>query len=1268
MDPVSMLVPVAESIIASAAKRLAGSATQGVRARIFGDPEQKALARALARAFATVEKRHGRRLADFDVNAGFWKHEGAEELAKVLVPGTAASAAGLARRAVDSLGPQASEDDRLDRIVLLRPVFTTLLDELSVEVRGEPVLQVVLGRTDAADTARAATQLATHAGAGVAGEDDLIAYLRWLADQHRYLPNVGVVRKTRVQLPLAEVFVGLRARPEKHPGDRARLWFEQERDKLAAMVESGRLDATGFEAALDRLHLQAGRRFDVADESDRAQPAPVLDAVRNHAQSLVLGDPGSGKTTLLKHLALTHALALASGKPVQGKPARFPIYLRIGDYARQGYPEQGIGEFLPGYLNRLECRTPGLADLLRRELDAGRCLVLLDGLDEIASAELRRGVVEAVTRFVTAHSRQGNRFVVTSRIAGYQAAPLPEPFVAVRLQDMDQETIDRFLEVYCREVERAETPDKSDPAIVQAGQQEAAAIREALATNHGVRRLAANPLLLTALVLVHRASGRLPHRRVEAYVEVCNALGRTWRTAQGVAAADLPDERMLTRWLTELGFWMHEHRPEGAASQVELLTVLGPLWAAHHGVEWDPTVVEAADPLSTNAGVGVIEFVEEADRHTGLLIERAPGRYGFPHLTFEEYYAGRALAFRGTAEQRIAAIRSRLHDPRYDEPILLALGLIGTDYTEQIETVVAEAIWPATAAPSRYEDLLGRDFLFMLRVLADDTPLQTATIDAVLHCAIAEWLTPETSRCRFRSYREVLFERLRSLAGTKAGDRFRAILDQQAAALAETEPTAFTGLAAVAVALGPLTPHIDTALTTLVVGAGVDQLNRARAVAVLAAGGSLAPAVSGFAVDIAVDSLVRMEALEALAASVAGESLSPSLVEVLVEFVQDDCSDLWVRLAALRVLTVVGSLPMPVVEVALKFLLDTELEPTVAVEALAAGSPLSPVVVEALVGVVLDADVELWVRSRAALVVAAGGVLRPSAVERLVEFVVDDNAKLPVRGSALTALAASGPFLPSGVEVLMGFVLDAEVDLWVRRQTACVLVAGGPLPPVVAEALVGFVLNAGVGLLDRVAAVRALTVGGPLSPVVVEALVEFVVDDGVDLAVRVLAVRALAVGGFLSPVVVEVAMRLALDGEVDAAVRVETVRALAVGGSLPPVAAEVAVGIAVDDGIIWWVRKHAVEALRRASPTEAIIARLVSLFTVKNQSFGADVGRTLVAIARQHPASTEAIAVALAAVCSHSTGDGHDGEGLPGVDEAHSALRSLVSESVLAMS
>ncbi|KWV32330.1 hypothetical protein AWV63_13085, partial [Micromonospora rifamycinica] len=813
MDPVALATALAKPILAQLGKEIGTAAAKGVKARVWGDPEHKALERALRRALTELNRSYGDRLAEFDINDGFWVHEGAPELAKVLVPGVPPSPVRLAERAVDALDPAASDDERYDRVGLLRPAFKALLDGLAAEVRRETALQGVLGRSDAASTAQAASRIAEHLGAVDATDEDRIAYLHWLIDQHRYLRTVGVVRNTTVQLPLGEVFVGLQARPDRNPGDRARAWFERERERLAALVAEGALDHTGFEAALDRLQTEYGHRF--AAETEQPARQPVLDEARDAAQLLVLGDPGTGKTTLLRYLALTHARALISGEQVQGRDALFPVYLRIGEYARHGFSTVGIGDFLPGQLRRAECTLPGLADLLRRQLDAGRCLVLLDGLDEIASAELRRGVVTAVVNFVTAHARQGNRFVVTSRIAGYQAAPLPEPFRAVRLQDMDDPTITRFLDVYCREVERAETPGRSAEATRLAGAREAAAIEQALTTNAGVRRLAANPLLLTALVLVHRASGRLPHRRVEAYVEVCNALGRTWRSAQGVAEADLPDERILTRWLTELGWWMHEHRPEGAATRRELLDVLGPLWAAHQGTGWDPRVLEAADPLRTDAGLGVLDFVDKADTHTGLLVERAPGRYGFAHLTFEEYYAGRALAFRGSATDRISEIRRRLHDPRYEEPILLALGLIGTDYVEQIDDVVAKAIYPGEGDPSPYEELLGRDFLFMLRVLADDTPLKTATIDAVINQAVDEWFDQENGRCRFSAYRNALSERFAALGGTKAADRLRAALDSRAVPSGDITLQRWCQLAAIAARLGALNEPTTTTLTTL---------------------------------------------------------------------------------------------------------------------------------------------------------------------------------------------------------------------------------------------------------------------------------------------------------------------------------------------------------------------------------------------------------------------------------------------------------------------
>ncbi|MEU8371657.1 HEAT repeat domain-containing protein [Micromonospora sp. NPDC048894] len=1218
MDPVALATALAKSILAQLGKEIGTAAAKEIKARGWGDPERKALERALRRALTELNRSYGDRLAEFDVNDGFWVHEGTPELAKVLIPGVPASPVRLAERAVDSLGPAASDDERFDRIGLLRPAFKALLDGLDTEVRRETALQGMLGRSDAASTAQATSRIAEHLGAVDATDDDRIAYLRWLIDQHRYLRTVGVVRNTTVQLPLGEVFVGLQGQRDRNPGDRARAWFERERERLAAQVAEGTLDHTGFETALDRLQTEYGHRF--ATETEQPARQPVLDAARDTAQLLVLGDPGTGKTTLLRYLALTHARALIDGEQVQGRDALFPIYLRIGEYARQGFAEVGIGEFLPGQLRRAECTLPGLPDLLRRQLDAGRCLVLMDGLDEIASAELRRGVVTAVVNFVTAHARQGNRFVVTSRIAGYQAAPLPEPFRAVRLQDMDDPTISRFLDVYCREVERAETPGRSAEATRLAGAREAAAIEQALKTNAGVRRLAANPLLLTALVLVHRASGRLPHRRVEAYVEVCNALGRTWRSAQGVAEADLPDERILTRWLTELGWWMHEHRPEGAATRAELLEVLGPLWAAHQGVGWDPRVLEAADPLRTEAGLGVADFVDKADTHTGLLVERAPGRYGFAHLTFEEYYAGRALAFRGSATDRVTEIRRRLHDPRYEEPILLALGLIGTDYVEQIDDVVAKAIYPAEGNPSPYEELLGRDFLFMLRVLADDTPLKTATIDAVINQAVDEWLNRKHSRCRFVAYRESLRDRLAALGGTKAGGRFRAALDSRAAMLphgivlpwcelaaitarSDSLPTAtITALAAIAIDSFDPTTQIEAGSALAKCGnltgsaavslAGIAANDhrpdvRKKAISALAETERLTDKIAATLVRIATndtDPDVRAQAISALTENSLIEAISNTLTTVAINDPHPD-----VRIKAISALTKAEPLTEAIAAALVKIAInDTDrfVRTTTVSALLETHSPTKPIITA--LTTIATSDHDSYVRKHAVAALSTRGFAKEITAPLLMMASSDPDPDVRVQAVlALTETALTEPITNTLIEIATN-----DVDRFVREEAVSALTKTATLTKKVVRALIAIAVNDPEPDL-RTHAGMALAEAGEMTGEVVTELITIATKNP-DRFMRIQAITVLTEGVTLTERIIATLTAIA-NTDPDPDVRTQGILALAEGGGVTDDVVTTFCTIATNDPDPY-LRAQAISALVKGGvPGGPVIAMLTDI-------------------------------------------------------------------------
>jgi predicted NACHT family NTPase len=107
----------------------------------------------------------------------------------------------------------------------------------------------------------------------------------------------------------------------------------------------------------------------------------------------VLGAAGSGKTTLVRYTALE--MAERRWWPWQAefwRPRRIPVLLYLRDHAEAilAEPRQNLGA--------IGAAAPGLEGAvtgpwLQRRLERGRCVVLLDGLDEVADARQRAAVV-----------------------------------------------------------------------------------------------------------------------------------------------------------------------------------------------------------------------------------------------------------------------------------------------------------------------------------------------------------------------------------------------------------------------------------------------------------------------------------------------------------------------------------------------------------------------------------------------------------------------------------------------------------------------------------------------------------------------------------------------------------------------------------------------------------------------------------------------------------------------------------------------------------
>ena len=183
---------------------------------------------------------------------------------------------------------------------------------------------------------------------------------------------------------------------------------------------------------------EAGQRRLLADLLGRPQPRALA----------VIGAPGSGKTTLLRHTA--RALCLRS----PGQSRRIPVLLYLRDHAETIVtdPKVTLPALVGTALDRYGLTEP--AGWLDGRLRAGDCVVLLDGLDEVARQQDRLAVSEWVGTQVLRYP--GNDFVVTSRPLGYQSTPV-EAAITLQVQPFTDEEVSRFVHAWYLAMERHST-------------------------------------------------------------------------------------------------------------------------------------------------------------------------------------------------------------------------------------------------------------------------------------------------------------------------------------------------------------------------------------------------------------------------------------------------------------------------------------------------------------------------------------------------------------------------------------------------------------------------------------------------------------------------------------------------------------------------------------------------------------------------------------------------------------------------------------------
>ena len=414
---------------------------------------------------------------------------------------------------------------------------------------------------------------------------------------------------------------------------------------------------------------------------------PVLGALITHPSMVLLGDPGSGKSTFVNFLAYclaAHSLEPTSGwlKHLQGwkeeEADLLPVVVILRDFARayadalpQKVEVSHIWKFIE---DRLKAQNLESAiKPLRAALEAGKAILLFDGLDEVPTEKQRIFVRDAVRVFIKRYDQC--RYLVTCRVLSYQPPAHGksdlrlDELSSFEIAEFDDEKISRFVEAWYSELARLGTVKTEDREALTAKLGEAV-------QRSDLRRLSSNPLLLTVMALVHTHKGRLPDARALLYEETIEILLWRWEQIKLGGQDDAPRLRQylmeagrtdvdLKRFLREIAYQAHS-----ATKPDEKNEALADI--DEHSLIKSLSALKRDDQNPEGDWNWARRIVDLMKLRAGLLLERQPGVFTFPHRTFQEYLAGAHLASQNNFAR--CAVELTPQKALWREVILYAVG------------------------------------------------------------------------------------------------------------------------------------------------------------------------------------------------------------------------------------------------------------------------------------------------------------------------------------------------------------------------------------------------------------------------------------------------------------------------------------------------------------------------------------------------------------------------------------------------------------------
>jgi len=425
---------------------------------------------------------------------------------------------------------------------------------------------------------------------------------------------------------------------------------------------------------LDRLYVS----LSVASANPREPEISLPAALRDSPALVIIGDPGAGKTTMLRFLALTFAQARrkrSSAKVVKNRQRDSEKIRKAQERVKSEFRFDNYPLPIFVYLNRLRdvSNWPPHRSLLdaltdewsavdklrklpegffKKKLEKGECIFLLDAFDELGTQAARDAIANHIGQ-LAATLPQGNRFIVTSRIVGYNGQLAKYGFTTLRVQRLSWSLIKDLVTKWYDSL--------NEPLL--AGQ-----LLDTLKANERIADLAVNPMLLSLIVLVQYVKRIIPERRHLLYDECVKIL-----VERRYAPPDVQQEynRILpgdeaTLLLQEIARHLHDqHLREITRQKLEIDVI--------------PKIVSTMT-TSVAQTLGPSQILKNIEERSQLMVERGVNEesepvMAFSHLTFQEYLTAVSLKeLISRRSEKVVSddlIKQYMHDSEWWEEVAL---------------------------------------------------------------------------------------------------------------------------------------------------------------------------------------------------------------------------------------------------------------------------------------------------------------------------------------------------------------------------------------------------------------------------------------------------------------------------------------------------------------------------------------------------------------------------------------------------------------------